>query len=199
MSYVDHRKGIVGDECDCRVPRPDTHGLGYCTNIDCFRRIVALKCSECQCETPSVRIDATNYRRYCEDCWRKRETAEKGEKLEKCMGCKSLCTINAGSFLQGEFFCEGCLSGGGEVHLKIKAKGNARAIAFWHYLCWTVDKDWPFLLPEKERKVCGKCGGLVYMNPLLKVEEVRKLGEELKVGKIKIKYWGEASKCEGTA
>ena len=278
MSYVAH------DRCNCRVPRPDTHGLNYCTNIDCYRRIVkvcgycqeeikeggkfysginlcegcwkenaTMVCSVCTANVPMVSIDPDTKKRYCDTCWKfvKKPAAptyprnndvyktctscgksvyygeshnglfkcmlcvreEKhnvvgittyypnngGSKLEKCISCKSLCSLDGGDFIQGEFICNGCMQDdkGGEIHVKVKVRGNAKMTAFWHWVITQCDSDWPFLKQEKDRQECPKCGGLIYKNPLLEVQEIKTLAEECKVGKVKIKFWGTKEECEG--
>jgi len=125
--------------------------------------------------------------------------------LMKCCACKQL--SNSGQRIGNDWVCAECLNEhdqetGGCVHIRLQPKGNAKAIDFFHYVMGAIDADWPFKNHEPEPTsppVCKKCGGFIYLQPTMEVKDVKAVAKLCGVGKVKIKYWGEGSKCEGKA
>ena len=127
-----------------------------------------------------------------------KQKEEKNMKLELCAQCRQV--SNDGGWIDTNLYlCGLCLndledSGKmGAKHLKMKLRGSQRAIEFFHYICASIDTDWPW--KKGEPKECPKCYGVHYVNPVLDAPEIRKIAEMAGVGKCKIKFFSDAKLC----
>lgn len=132
----------------------------------------------------------------------KEEVAKNKPILNKCNECQ--CITNDGQWLDSTLYlCSLCLTdieeaGGGMTtkHLKMKLRGSDTAIAFFHYVCGTIDNDWPWRRAQSPSE-CPKCGGVLYVNSILTAEEIRGIADQAGVRKCKIPYFGDVKTCFG--
>ena len=172
-----------------------------------------MQCNGCNDEVNMVHRHPDG-QRFCADCWRKYMPKEE-EKLtfNVCVACRTI--GNVGAWVDAQtFVCDLCAedpnngatggsnkpavtlppieTGYDERHIALKLKGNAKAIAFFHYAISTIDSDWPWSKADAKHEVCRQCGGVSYINPLVDCDDIKILAKACGVGKCKIKYWGEA-------
>lgn len=121
--------------------------------------------------------------------------------VNKCCACKQL--SNCGQRIGNDWVCSGCLEDQEEnaagFHMRLQPKGNKKNISFFHYVMHVLDSDWPY--PDDLKKPiedrCVVCGGAVYKQPIFDdPKTIKDIATLCGVGKIKIKYWGSANKCE---
>ncbi len=128
-------------------------------------------------------------------------TAKPHSDLSKCALCDSI--SNDGIWVDiNLYWCGTCAAeieeGGGMTtkHIRLKLRGNSKAIEFFHYVCTQIDNDWPWS-PKKIANAtpCKKCGGMLYVSAVLEAEEIRKLGAEAGLSKCKVSYFGDVKHC----
>ncbi len=137
-----------------------------------------------------------------QEFWRQGEIQHKHEAVhvKECSVCHGF--KEEGEYAGADFICANCIQEDGEVdvngaaviHFRAKVRGSTKAIDFFNFVMKDLDKDWPGF---DAGKVCPVCNGVEWRMPMLKVDEVKKLADDCGIGKIKIKYWGDAAHCFG--
>lgn len=84
------------------------------------------------------------------------------------------------------------------VHLKIRPKGTLDKVTTFHKMAKTIDADWPFVSDAIEKvKKCKTCGGLVYARPILSPNDLKLLGRQAGLRKLRVDHYRPAEKCRG--
>ena len=118
----------------------------------------------------------------------------------QCSACKAW--ASGGEYAGNDWLCDSCLADDtdpncdalpAKVHFSAKPKGNKVAIAYFDFMMSEIDSDWPS--PTKNPPICSECGGVEWVAPIMSPKQIKQLASECGVGKLKIRYWGDAVKC----
>lgn len=95
------------------------------------------------------------------------------------------------------------------VHMKLKIKGSAEKIMFFHWLMTELDPDWPYSAKRRNPHLpvfCPDCKGYIYRDPEYSPEEIKLIASQISENKrlhgsfqVKVKMYTRLPECADVA